>query len=90
MWADVAIFDPARIVDRATYEQPQQYAAGVQYVLVNGQVVIDGGRHTGRRPRAILYGPGRKNHIATKQSVRDDERGTAAIQRCCRAGSRHR
>jgi N-acyl-D-amino-acid deacylase len=34
---------------------------GVQYVLVNGQVVIDGGQHTGRRPGAILYGPGRKN-----------------------------
>ena len=60
MWADVTVFDPGRIADRATYEQPQQYAIGVQYVLVNGQLVIDGGQHTGRRPGAILYGPGRK------------------------------
>ena len=59
MWADVTVFDPARIADRATYDQPQQYAVGVQYVLVNGQVVIDGGRHTGKHPGAILYGPGR-------------------------------
>lgn len=65
MWADVTVFDPARIADRATYEQPQQYAVGVQYVLVNGQVVIDGGQHTGRRPGAILYGPGRKNIAQT-------------------------
>jgi N-acyl-D-amino-acid deacylase len=61
MWADVTVFDPARIADRATYEQPRQYAVGVQYVLVNGQVVIDAGQHTGRRPGAILYGPGKKN-----------------------------
>jgi N-acyl-D-amino-acid deacylase len=65
MWADVTVFDPARIADRATYEQPQQYAVGVQYVLVNGQVVIDGGQHTGRRAGAILYGPGRKNIAQT-------------------------
>lgn len=59
MWADVTVFDPAKIADRATYEQPQQYAVGVEYVLVNGQVVIDRGQHTGRRPGAILYGPGK-------------------------------
>ena len=60
MWADVTVFDPAKIADRATYEQPQQYAVGVEYVLVNGCLVIDSGQHTGRRPGAILYGPGRK------------------------------
>jgi N-acyl-D-aspartate/D-glutamate deacylase len=60
MWADVTVFDPARIADRATYEQPQQYAVGVHYVLVNGQMVIDDGQHTGKRPGAILYGSVRK------------------------------
>jgi N-acyl-D-aspartate/D-glutamate deacylase len=60
MWADVTIFDPAKIADRATYEQPRQYPVGVEYVLVNGQVVIDRGQHTGSRPGAILYGPGKK------------------------------
>jgi len=77
MWADVTVFDPARIADRATYEQPQQYALGVQYVLVNGQAVIDGGRHMGRRPGAILYGPGSagmvkpnlRAHLTTGQNL---------------------
>ena len=58
MWADVAIFNPATISDNATYDNPYQYATGVEYVLVNGTVVIDKGRHTGARPGAILYGPG--------------------------------
>jgi N-acyl-D-aspartate/D-glutamate deacylase len=66
MWADVTIFDPAAIADRATYEQPRQYAVGVDYVLVNGQVVLDHDKHTGARPGAILYGPGR-NAAAAKQ-----------------------
>ncbi len=57
-WADVTVFDAGKIIDHATYERPQQYATGVQYVLVNGQVVLDGGKHTGARPGAILYGPG--------------------------------
>lgn len=61
MWADVTIFDPAKIADRATYEQPRQYAVGIEYVLVNGQVVVDHGQHTGKRPGAILYGPGKMN-----------------------------
>jgi N-acyl-D-aspartate/D-glutamate deacylase len=57
-WADVTVFDAGKIIDHATYERPQQYATGVQYVLVNGQVVLDGGKHTDARPGAILYGPG--------------------------------
>jgi N-acyl-D-aspartate/D-glutamate deacylase len=47
MWADVTVFDPATIADRATYENPYQYAAGVQYVIVNFKLVIDRGQHTG-------------------------------------------
>jgi N-acyl-D-aspartate/D-glutamate deacylase len=46
-WADVVVFDPARIAARSTYEQPHRYAAGISTVLVNGQVTIDGGDHTG-------------------------------------------
>jgi len=46
-WADVVIFDPARIADRSTYEEPHCYATGVSTVLVNGEVTIDGGDHTG-------------------------------------------
>jgi len=52
--ADVTIFDPARIVDRATFEQPHQYAEGVEYVIVNGAIVLERGRHTGARPGVIL------------------------------------
>jgi dihydroorotase/N-acyl-D-amino-acid deacylase len=59
MWADVTVFDPATIIDNATWEQPHQYATGVRYLLVNGKLVIDGGEHTGARPGTILYGPGR-------------------------------
>lgn len=57
-WADVTVFRPETIADRASYENPYQYATGVEYVLVNGTVVIDKGNHTGARPGAILYGPG--------------------------------
>jgi N-acyl-D-aspartate/D-glutamate deacylase len=59
-WADVAIFDAAKIIDNATYDKPHQYASGVEYVLVNGKVVLDRGNHTGARPGAILYGQGKK------------------------------
>jgi N-acyl-D-aspartate/D-glutamate deacylase len=53
-WADLAVFDPARIVDRATYEDPHQYAAGVSTVVVNGEVVVDGGDHTDARPGRLV------------------------------------
>lgn len=60
MWADVAVFNPNTITDRATYDDPHQYATGVEYVVVNGEVVIDRGEHTAARPGMILYGPGRR------------------------------
>jgi N-acyl-D-aspartate/D-glutamate deacylase len=59
-WADVTIFNPETIIDHATFEKPHQYATGVEYVIVNGKVVLERGRHTGARPGAILYGQGRK------------------------------
>ncbi|MGH9769872.1 MAG: N-acyl-D-amino-acid deacylase family protein [Blastocatellia bacterium] len=59
-WADMTIFNPDTIIDNATFEKPHQYATGVEYVIVNGKMVLERGRHTGARPGAILYGQGRK------------------------------
>jgi len=56
-WADVAVFDPARISDPATYDDPHQYAVGVSTVIVNGEVVVDGGDHTGALPGRVLRRP---------------------------------
>jgi N-acyl-D-aspartate/D-glutamate deacylase len=59
-WADIVLFDPDKVSDKATYENPKQYPKGIDYVLVNGTVVIDNGNHTGARPGRIIYGPGKK------------------------------
>jgi N-acyl-D-amino-acid deacylase len=59
-WADVVVFDPDRVADMATYDNPKQYPKGVDYVLVNGTVVIDNGHHTGARPGRVVYGPGKR------------------------------
>jgi N-acyl-D-amino-acid deacylase len=59
VWADVVIFDYDTLADRATYEQPVLSPAGIDFVLVNGRVVIDHDRHTGARPGHVLYGAGR-------------------------------
>jgi N-acyl-D-amino-acid deacylase len=59
-WADVVIFDYDKIQDRATYEQPLVTPLGIDYVLVNGQIVVDQGKHTGAKPGMVLYGPGRQ------------------------------
>jgi N-acyl-D-amino-acid deacylase len=61
LWADVVIFDYAAIQDRATYEQPMLDPEGIEWVIVNGQVVIDHGRHTSMRPGKVLRGPGASN-----------------------------
>lgn len=53
-FADVVLFDPQTIADRATFEDPHQYAAGVKYVLVNGVCVIENGEHTGAKPGRAL------------------------------------
>jgi N-acyl-D-aspartate/D-glutamate deacylase len=53
-WADVAVFDPDRIADRATYDDPHRYAVGISTVVVNGEIVIDGGDHTGALPGRVL------------------------------------
>jgi N-acyl-D-aspartate/D-glutamate deacylase len=53
-WADVTLFDPERVIDRATYEEPFRYNEGIEYVIVNGKVVLDRGKHTGARPGRAL------------------------------------
>jgi N-acyl-D-amino-acid deacylase len=59
MFADVVVFDPQTIADRATFEQPQQYSVGVRHVFVNGVQVLKDGEHTGSRPGRALWGPGK-------------------------------
>ena len=53
-WADVVIFDPDTVADRATFEDPFQYPVGIDTVIVNGTVVLDEGTHTGTRPGRVL------------------------------------
>jgi N-acyl-D-amino-acid deacylase len=62
-FADVVVFDPAKIQDRATFDKPHQYATGVVHVFVNGTQVLQNGRHTGAKPGRVVRGPGwkRKN-----------------------------
>jgi N-acyl-D-aspartate/D-glutamate deacylase len=57
-WADVVVFDPNRISDMSTFQGPKQYPEAINYVLVNGRVVIDRGNHTRERPGMALRGPG--------------------------------
>jgi N-acyl-D-amino-acid deacylase len=59
-FADIAIFDPARIEDHATFEKPHQYATGIRHVFVNGVQVLKDGQHTGAKPGRVVRGPGWK------------------------------
>lgn len=59
MFADVVIFDPQTIADRATFENPHQLAIGVKQVFVNGVQVLKDGEHTGAKPGKVLWGPGK-------------------------------
>jgi N-acyl-D-amino-acid deacylase len=61
MFADVVVFDPASMADRATFERPHQYAIGMRHVFVNGVQVLKDGEHTGAKPGRALWGPGRKS-----------------------------
>ena len=58
MYADVVLFDPATIIDRATYEQPNQLSVGVRELFVNGVAVLRDGVHTGAKPGRVVLGPG--------------------------------
>jgi N-acyl-D-amino-acid deacylase len=57
-WADLVVFDPDTIADRATYEQPHQYSLGIDYVFVDGSLVLDHGHVTDARPGKVIRGPG--------------------------------
>jgi dihydroorotase/N-acyl-D-amino-acid deacylase len=59
MAADITIFDPKTVSDKATFENPLQYPIGIPWVIVNGVVVIDQGQHTGAKPGRVLYGRGK-------------------------------
>jgi N-acyl-D-amino-acid deacylase len=59
MFADVVVFDPATVGDRATFEKPHQYAVGMTHVFVNGAQVLKDGEHTGAKPGRALAGPGK-------------------------------
>jgi N-acyl-D-amino-acid deacylase len=56
--ADVVVFDPATIADKATFEEPHQLATGVRHVFVNGVAVVTNGQHTGATPGRVVRGPG--------------------------------
>jgi dihydroorotase/N-acyl-D-amino-acid deacylase len=59
MKADLAVFDPARVRDAATFEKPHQYAEGFSHVIVNGRVAYENGAMTAARAGRVLYGPGK-------------------------------
>ena len=60
MFADIVVFDPATIADRATFQKPHQYAVGMKHVFVNGTQVLKDGEHTGAKPGRALWGPGKR------------------------------
>lgn len=57
-YADITIFDPEKIDDRATFTEPHQYSIGVEHVFVNGKQVLEHGKHTGAMPGQVIRGPG--------------------------------
>jgi N-acyl-D-amino-acid deacylase len=65
--ADVTVFDPSRIAELATYDDPHQYSVGVSTVLVNGEVVLDGGDHTGALPGRVLKRNGLASVVDKRQ-----------------------
>jgi N-acyl-D-amino-acid deacylase len=65
LYADIVVFDPAKIADRATYDKPHQPSVGIRDVFVNGVAVVRDGKHTGAKPGRIVRGPG---YVATRKN----------------------
>ena len=59
-WADITLFNARMVIDQATFEKPKQFPIGIPYVIVNGKIVLDRGRHTGNLAGRIVYGGGKK------------------------------
>jgi N-acyl-D-amino-acid deacylase len=59
-YADIVVFDPDTIRDKASWDNPHQYPEGIDYVFVNGEIVVDHGKITGKLPGKVIYGPGGK------------------------------
>ncbi len=57
MCADIVIFNPQQIEDQATYKNPHRYPKGIPYVIVNGEIVVENGEHTGVLPGKVIRGP---------------------------------
>jgi membrane dipeptidase len=72
-YADVVIFDPAKIADHATYDRPHQFATGVRDVLVNGVAAIRNGEPTGAKPGQVVWGPGKRDREARPAVVMTEE-----------------
>lgn len=58
MAADIVVFNAQQVGDPSTFDKPHSYATGFQYVIVNGQLVLDQNKHTGVRSGVVLKGPG--------------------------------
>jgi dihydroorotase/N-acyl-D-amino-acid deacylase len=61
-FADITVFDPKTVIDRATFEEPNQYPVGINYVIVNGQIEVDNGQRTPVNSGRVLRGPGYTSH----------------------------
>ncbi|NIS69233.1 MAG: amidohydrolase family protein, partial [Proteobacteria bacterium] len=57
MWADIVIFDPGKVIDKATFSEPHQFPEGILNVLVNGEIVVENERQTEKLPGKILRRP---------------------------------
>jgi N-acyl-D-aspartate/D-glutamate deacylase len=66
MWADITVFNPKTVMDEEVWEKPHQYARGIDYVIVNGQLVLDHAQHTNARPGQILRRTGVRDARASR------------------------
>jgi N-acyl-D-amino-acid deacylase len=73
-FADVVIFDPAKVEDHATFANPHQYATGIEHVFVNGEQVLRDGEHTGKTPGRVVRGPGYARHADRRRPVEVTDR----------------